>query len=111
MNIRSRIAAAARAYGELLGAVLPGPGGHSVQVNTDLAARKYERGQGNLIGLFIGITIATIVGVGVVIPLMNDQMQSTTFQNSMTETVVGYIPLFVGLLLLVGVAAPMMRSL
>lgn len=65
--------------------------------------------QSNLVQLFLGIAIAFIVGVGVAVPILNDVISSTNFSNSMTETVVGYVPLFLGLLLLVAVAAPIMR--
>lgn len=65
--------------------------------------------QSNLVQLFLGIAIAFIVGVGVAVPILNDVIASTNFSNSMTETVVGYVPLFLGLLLLVAVAAPIMR--
>lgn len=111
MNTGDRIAAAVVTIGKSVAAVLPGPGGQYVQMDMDRAGRRYDRGQANLIQLFIGITIATIVGVGVVIPLMNDQIETVTFQNPMTQTVIEYVPLFIGLLLLVGVAAPIMRSL
>jgi hypothetical protein len=65
--------------------------------------------QSNLVQLFLGIAIAFIVGVGVAVPILNDVIADTNFSNSMTETVVGYVPLFLGLLLLVAVAAPIMR--
>lgn len=68
-----------------------------------------NRAQSNLVQLFLGIAIAFIVGVGVAVPILNDVIASTNFSNSMTETVVGYVPLFLGLLLLVAVAAPIMR--
>ncbi len=67
------------------------------------------RAQSNLVQLFLGIAIAFIVGVGVAVPILNDVISSTNFSNGMTETVVGYVPLFLGLLLLVAVAAPIMR--
>lgn len=73
------------------------------------AETRADRGQSNLVQLFLGIAIAFIVGVGVAIPILNDTISSTNFTNSMTETVVGYVPLFLGLLLLVAVAAPIMR--
>lgn len=74
-----------------------------------LEKRKYDRGQSNLVQLFLGIAIAFIVGVGVAIPILNDTISSTNFSNTMTQTVVEYVPLFLGLLLLVAVAAPIMR--
>jgi len=68
-----------------------------------------DSAQSNLVQLFLGIAIAFIVGIGVAVPILNDVISSTTFSNTMTETVVGYVPLFLGLLLLVAVAAPIMR--
>lgn len=68
-----------------------------------------DRGQSNLVQLFLGIAIAFIVGVGVAVPIVNDVISSTNFSNSMTQTVVEYVPMFLGLLLLVAVAAPIMR--
>jgi hypothetical protein len=109
MNARDRIAAWMVAAALSVAAVLPGPGGSISRSRIRLQKSAYDRGQASIIQLFLGITIAVIVGVGVVIPLMNDQMASTNFTNTMTETVIGYIPLFIGLLLLVGVAAPIMR--
>lgn len=111
MSTRDRIAASVVAVALALARFLPGPGGTHIQAETLRQRSRYDRGQSGVISLFLGITVAVIVGVGVVIPLMNDQMDAVNFTSPMTETVVGYIPLFIGLLLLVGVAAPMMRSL
>lgn len=69
----------------------------------------YDRGQGNLIRLFLGVAVAFIVGAAVVIPIINDTISSTNFTNPMTETILGYTPEFIALLLLMAVAAPMMR--
>ncbi len=65
--------------------------------------------QSNLVQLFLGIAIAFIVGVGVAVPIVNDVIADTNFSNDMTQTVVEYVPMFLGLLLLVAVAAPIMR--
>lgn len=66
------------------------------------------RGQSNLSGLFIGILVATIVGVAVAIPVINDVLADANLTGT-TATVVGLIPLFIGLMLLVAIAAPLMR--
>jgi hypothetical protein len=65
-------------------------------------------GQTNLVGLIIGITVAAIVGVAVAIPVMNDVIATANLSGT-TATVVGLLPLFVGLMLLVAIASPLMR--
>lgn len=67
-----------------------------------------ERAQSNLAGLFVGILIAAVIGVAVVIPVINDVTASANLTGT-TDTVVGLLPLFVGLMLLVAIAAPLMR--
>ena len=67
-----------------------------------------DRAQGNIGGLFIGILIAVIIGVAVAIPVMNDVIEESNISG--TElTVVELLPLFIGLLLLVALAGPLMR--
>jgi hypothetical protein len=68
------------------------------------------RGQGgtNLVSLFIGILIAAVIGISVVIPVINDTIANANLSGT-TATVVGLIPLFVALMLLVGLASPLMR--
>lgn len=56
----------------------------------------------------IGVLISVIVGVQVVIPVVNDAIASSNVSGT-TQTVLGLIPLFIGLLILIGVAAPLMR--
>jgi hypothetical protein len=68
-----------------------------------------NRAQTNLIGVIIGVTIAAIVGVGVVIPLIMDVIESASL-SGITETVVGFIPVMVALLVFVAAASPVMRS-
>lgn len=67
-----------------------------------------ERGQGNIGSLFIGIMVAAILGVGVAIPVIIDVIDDANVSGT-TETVLDLIPLFVGLLLLVALAGPLMR--
>lgn len=71
---------------------------------------KYARGQNNLVGLILGVTVATIVGVGVAVPIIVD----TVAQANLTGTdalIAGFIPTFLILLLLVAVASPLMNRM
>lgn len=66
------------------------------------------RGQSNLTGLIVGIAVASIVGIGVGIPLIN-QVVSSANLTGITATVVGFIPVMLGLLIFVATASPIMR--
>lgn len=68
-----------------------------------------DRGQMNLTGLFIGILVSGIVAMGIFIPIWNDMMASANL-TGITDTVFGYVPLFVALMLLVGIAGPLMKT-
>lgn len=68
-----------------------------------------NRAQTNLIGVIIGVTISAIVGVGVVIPLILDVIESASL-SGITQTVVEFIPVMVALLVFVAAASPVMRS-
>lgn len=63
---------------------------------------------GNLAGLIIGITIAAVVGVAVAIPVINDVVADSNATGT-TLTVLDLLDLFVGLLILVAIASPLMR--
>lgn len=65
-------------------------------------------GQGNIGSLFIGIMVAAILGVGVAIPVILDVINGSNVTGT-TKTVLDLVPLFVGLLLLVALAGPLMR--
>jgi len=67
-----------------------------------------NRGQGNIGSLFIGIMVAAILGVGVAIPVILDVINNSNVTGT-TATVLDLVPLFVGLLLLVALAGPLMR--
>lgn len=69
-----------------------------------------NRAQTNLVGLFIGMMIAAIVGVQVVIPILNDAINGSNVTGT-TETILGLLPMFIALMLLVGMASPLMRRL
>ena len=70
----------------------------------------YDLNQTNLAGLILGIVIAGIMGVAVAIPVLNDVIASANLSGT-TATVVGLIPLFIGLLVLVAVASPLMNRM
>jgi len=67
-----------------------------------------NRAQGNLTGLIIGIAVAAIVGVGVGIPVVNDVISQASL-TGITATVVGFIPIMLGLLIFVASASPIMN--
>lgn len=74
-----------------------------------VAAYGHDRAQtGNLAGLIIGITIAAVVGVAVAIPVINDVVADSNATGT-TLTVLDLLDLFVGLLILVAIASPLMR--
>ncbi|XGI84781.1 hypothetical protein ACEU6E_10955 (plasmid) [Halorutilales archaeon Cl-col2-1] len=64
------------------------------------------KAQANLAGLFIGIMIAAIVGFNVVVPVLQDASSNMT---GTAADIAGLLPLFVALLILVSLAAPLMR--
>ena len=63
----------------------------------------HKKGQSGLVGAFIGIMVAVIVGVGVAIPVIQDTITNATLTGT-TLTVVNLLPLMLGLVLLVAVA-------
>lgn len=62
---------------------------------------------GNLVSLVIGIAVAVIVGVGVAIPITNDVIASSNL-TGLTATIVGFIPVMVGVLIFVATVGPIM---
>jgi hypothetical protein len=69
-----------------------------------------ERAQagGNLVSLIVGIAVASIVGIGVGIPIMNEVINTSNL-TGITATVVNFIPVMLGLLIFVATASPIMR--
>lgn len=69
-----------------------------------------ERAQagGNLVSLIVGIAVASIVGIGVGIPIMNEVINTANL-TGITATVVGFIPVMLALLIFVATASPIMR--
>jgi hypothetical protein len=69
-----------------------------------------NRGQTNLVGLFIGLMIAAIVVLQVFIPTVNDSINAANVSGTALE-ILNLLPMFAALLLLVAMAAPLMRRL
>jgi len=59
--------------------------------------------QAGLSGAFIGIMIATIIGVGVTIPIVQDVIDDSNI-TGLTAVVLGNLPILLGVVLLVAVA-------
>ncbi|RDZ65966.1 hypothetical protein C5B90_06360 [Haloferax sp. Atlit-12N] len=73
-------------------------------------ARSEDRAQTNLVGLFIGLMIAAIVAIQVFIPVVNDAIASSNVSGT-EATILGLLPLFAALLLLIALASPLMRRI
>lgn len=65
-------------------------------------------GTGNLVSLFIGILIAAIIAVNVFIPVVNDAIVSSNVSGT-EKTILELLPLFGSLLVMIALAAPLMR--
>jgi len=74
---------------------------------SELAADDRAQG-GNLSGLMVGIAVAAIIGIGVAIPIVNDVIASSSV-SGITETVLNFIPIMLGLLIFVAAASPIMN--
>jgi len=73
-----------------------------------LAADQRAQARGNLVSLVIGIAVAVIVGVGVAIPIVNDVLNSSNV-SGLTATIVGFIPVMLGVLIFVATVGPIMQ--
>lgn len=62
-----------------------------------------KKAQSGLSGAFIGIMIAVIIGVGIAIPVVIDTIENSTVTGT-TATILNYLPLLMGVVLLVAVA-------
>ena len=62
-----------------------------------------KNAQGGLSGAFIGIMIATIIGVGVTIPIVQDVIENSSI-TGLTAVVLNNLPILLGVVLLVAVA-------
>jgi hypothetical protein len=69
-----------------------------------------NRGQmgGNMVQLFIGVMVAAVLGVQVVIPVINDAINTANVSGT-EQTILGLLGTFVALLLLISLASPLMR--
>lgn len=101
---RETAADAVTDFGRFLATILPT--GDPVAVDARRAA--YDRGQGNLVGLIIGVTVAGIVGIGVAIPIINDVISDGNLSGT-TALIAGFIPVMVALMVFVATAAPIMK--
>ena len=63
-----------------------------------------KKGQQGLVAAFIGIMVATIIGVGVAIPVIQDTITNASLTGT-TLTVVNLLPLLLAVVLLVAIAA------
>ena len=73
---------------------------------------KADRAQmagGGLVSTVLGIAVATIVGVGVSIPIVNDIIADSNL-TGLTATIVGFIPVMLGVLIFVATVGPIMGS-
>lgn len=61
---------------------------------------------GGMASLFIGLMVAAIVGFNVFIPVVQDATSNLT---GTTATIANLLPLFAALLILIGLASPLMR--
>lgn len=75
----------------------------------DRSFARATRGQasGNLVSLVVGVAVAVIVGVGVAIPITNDVIQQSNL-TGITATIVGFIPVMLGVLIFVATVGPIM---
>jgi hypothetical protein len=67
-----------------------------------------DRAQTNLTGLMIGILISAIVAIQVFIPVVNDAIADSNVSGT-EATILGLLPLFASLLLLIALASPLMQ--
>jgi VIT1/CCC1 family predicted Fe2+/Mn2+ transporter len=78
-------------------------------IEEESALARDSRAQGgNLSGLMVGIGVAAIIGIGVVIPIVNDVIASSSV-SGITATILGFIPIMLGLLIFVASASPIMN--
>jgi hypothetical protein len=76
----------------------------------DRSFRRANRAQmqGNLVSVVVGVAVAVIVGVGVAIPIVNDVIAQSNM-SGITATIVGFIPVMLGVLIFVATVGPIMR--
>lgn len=113
MSIQERVADRIVAAALVLSALIPGPGGEYLRLDTlrrkAAMDSRAQTGTGGLIRLVIGIAVAVIVAVGVAIPIVNDVIASANL-TGLTALVVGFIPVMIAVLIFVGTVSPIMNS-
>jgi len=57
----------------------------------------------SLTDLFLGITVAVIIGVGIAIPIILEVITASNI-TGLTATILQYLPVFIGVVLLVALA-------
>ncbi|RLM83699.1 hypothetical protein D3D02_16995 [Halobellus sp. Atlit-38R] len=70
-------------------------------------ADRAQMAGGNLVSTVLGIAVAVIVGVGVAIPVVNDVLADANI-TGLTATIVGFIPVMLGVLIFVATVGPIM---
>lgn len=76
------------------------------KLKRELAMDNRAQARGGMASLFIGLLVAAIVGFEVFIPVINDAANNLT---GTTATIADLLPLFAALLILIGLASPLMR--
>lgn len=104
MDFKDELAQNVVAAGMLIASMLPGGSPEAVQAR----GQAYARGQGNLVGLIIGVTISAIVGIGVGVPIMNQVIADANLSGT-TALIAGFIPVMLTLMVFVATAAPIMQ--
>ncbi|WP_049970771.1 hypothetical protein [Haladaptatus cibarius] len=83
------------------------PSGFIETLLTRMRDDNRAQARGNLVSLIIGIAVAVIVGVGVAIPITNDVIESSNM-TGLTATIIGFIPVMLGVLIFVATVGPIM---
>ena len=68
-----------------------------------MTKRFLKKGQGGLVAAFISILVATIVGVGVAVPVVKDTITNASLTGT-TATIANLLPLMIVLVLFVAIA-------
>lgn len=77
-------------------------------VRSEFRLQRANRAQTNLTGLMIGILISAIVAIQVFIPVVQDSIANSNVSGT-EATILGLLPLFAALLLLIALASPLMQ--
>ena len=80
----------------------------SIRKAVKAAVSGADRAQTSISNLFVGIMIASIIGLSVAIPVINDAISNGNLTGT-SATIANLLPLFVVLLLLMALAGPVMN--